>query len=55
VNFFAALYIVIRLSDAFGHGLFMAIVGLFLFAPLGFLVLGFDRSRYLPAGLDAVA
>jgi hypothetical protein len=55
VNVFAVLYIATRVSDAFGHGLLMAIVGLFLFAPLGFLVLGFDGSRYLLARSDAAA
>jgi hypothetical protein len=55
VNVFVALYIAIRVSEAFGHGLLMAIVGLILFAPLGFLLLGFGGSRYLLARSDAVA
>ena len=55
VNIFAALYVAGRVSDAFGHGALMAIVGLFFLAPLGFLVLGFDSSRYRLARFDAAA
>ena len=47
VNLFAWLYISGRAAQAFGHGALMAVFGLFLFAPIGFLVLGFDRSRYV--------
>jgi hypothetical protein len=47
VNIFAGLYVAGRVSEAFGYGVLMAIFGLFLFPPLGFLMIGISRSPYL--------
>ncbi len=46
VNIFAALYVAGRVSEAFGYGVLMAIFGLFLFPPLGFLIIGLSRLPY---------
>jgi len=52
VNIVFAFYLGGKVSYAFGHGLLMAIFGLVIFAPIGHLVLGFDRSRYLLPRFD---
>jgi hypothetical protein len=46
VNIFVLLWIAFKVSDAFGHGFLMAFIGLFLLAPLGFLIIGFGSSTY---------
>jgi hypothetical protein len=48
VNIFVLLYVAFRVAEAFGYGALMAIVGLFLFPFIGFLVLGYGRMPYLP-------
>jgi Family of unknown function (DUF5684) len=46
VNIFASLWVALKVSEGFGHGFALAFVGLFLFAPIGFLVLGYGSSSY---------
>jgi hypothetical protein len=52
VNIFFAFYLAGKVSYAFGHGLLMAIFGLVIFSPIGYLIVGFDRSRYLLRRFD---
>ena len=46
VNIFVLLWVALRVSDAFGHGGLMGFFGLWLFAPIGFLIIGFDSSTF---------
>lgn len=46
VNIAILLWVAFRVSDAFGYGILMGLFGLFLFAPIGFLIIGFDSSTY---------
>jgi hypothetical protein len=52
VNIGFAFYLAGKVSYAFGSGVLMAIFGLVLFSPIGYLMLGLDRSRYLLPGFD---
>lgn len=57
VDIFVALWVAFRVANAFGHGFLMAFFGLFLFAPIGYLVIGYGRSTYRggPSGPPAAA
>jgi hypothetical protein len=55
LNFFVLLWVAMKVAEAFGHGLVMGVLGLFLFAPLGYIVIGYGRSEYRRARFDTVA
>jgi hypothetical protein len=45
-NLVMLIVLAFRLSDTYGHGFFVGFFGVFLFPPLGFLIMGLDRSEY---------
>lgn len=46
INIIFIIYLLMRLSYAFGHGLLFAL-GLFFFYPIFILILAFGQSRYI--------
>lgn len=54
VNFVISIIVALDLAKKFGKGAAFGLIALWLFAPIGFLILGFDQSQYQGSASQAV-